>query len=55
MNIGEKLTEYKRVLRISRKPSKDEFKNTSKICILGIFLIGFIGFAIFLAFVLAGI
>lgn len=47
--------EYKRVLIISRKPDKEEFVRSSKICILGIFGIGAIGFAIFLAFVLGGI
>ncbi len=54
-NIREKLKEYKRVMQIARKPSKDEFVTSGKICTLGIFLIGFIGFIIFLGFVLMGI
>ncbi len=55
LNVGEKLREYRRVLQIARKPSKDEFVISGKICTLGIFLIGFIGFIIFLGFVLLGI
>lgn len=55
MNIKEKLREYLRVLHVARKPTKDEFTSSSKICAIGILLIGFIGFAIFLAFILTGV
>ena len=51
MNIKK----YLRVLQVARKPSKDEFVASSKICLLGIALIGFIGFIIFLVSILAGI
>jgi protein transport protein SEC61 subunit gamma-like protein len=46
------LRRYRRVLFITRKPSKDEFTGAGKICLIGIFLIGLIGFGIFLAFTL---
>jgi len=44
-----------RVLHVARKPNKDEFVTTGKMSALGIFIIGIIGFVIFLAFVLSGI
>lgn len=51
-NIKALLRQYRRVLFITRKPSKDEFIGAGKICLLGIFLIGLIGFGIFIAFTL---
>jgi protein transport protein SEC61 subunit gamma-like protein len=55
MDIRSIIRRYSRVLQIARKPGKDEFVSSSKICALGIALIGVIGFAIFLVFILAGI
>ena len=55
VDIRAKIREYRRVLQISRKPTKDEFMNSTKICILGMFLVGLIGFAIFALFTLTGI
>ena len=39
---------YARVLRMARKPSPEEFKQTSNVVLIGIAVIGGIGFAIFL-------
>ena len=55
MSIKKRLSEYKRVLQIARKPGKDEFVTSSKISALGIALIGFIGFVIFLIYILSGL
>jgi len=55
LDIKAKFREYRRVLQIARKPTKDEFVSSGKICSLGIFILGFIGFIIFVGFVLAGI
>ena len=55
MPIKEQIRNWKRVLQIARKPDKFEFTSTSKICALGLVLIGFIGFIIYLAFVYSGI
>jgi protein transport protein SEC61 subunit gamma-like protein len=55
MSFKKRIRDYKRVLQIARKPSKDEFLTSSKITSLGLVLIGFIGFVIFLAFILIGI
>jgi protein translocase SEC61 complex gamma subunit len=49
------LMQYRRVLQIARKPNKDEFTGAGKICAIGILLIGFIGFAIYLALKITGI
>jgi len=45
--IKEMLATYKRVLIIARKPDKDEFVRTVKICLIGMGLIGLIGFIIY--------
>ena len=55
MNLKETFRRYMRVLHVARKPNKDEFVTTGKMSALGIFIIGIIGFVIFLAFVLSGI
>lgn len=39
---------YARVLRMARKPEPEEYKQTSNIVLIGIAVIGGIGFAIFL-------
>ncbi len=55
MDIKSTLRKYSRVLQIARKPGKDEFVSSSKICALGIAVIGVVGFAIFMIFILTGI
>jgi len=42
------LKETRRVLRITRKPNKEEFKTTVKVTGLGAAIIGALGFVIFL-------
>ncbi len=46
--IKETLENYRRVLQIARKPDRSEFSFTAKICGIGIFIIGAIGFALYL-------
>ncbi|MBN1175469.1 protein translocase SEC61 complex subunit gamma [Candidatus Woesearchaeota archaeon] len=49
MNITKVKSFYKecvRVFRITKKPTKDEFKAIVKVSGLGILLIGFIGFIV---------
>ncbi len=50
--IKEKLEEYRRVIRVAVKPSKEEFVTTSKIVALGVALLGFVGFFVHLVFIL---
>lgn len=53
MKIKDSIRNWKRVLQIARKPNKEEFTSTSKICALGLVLIGFIGFIIFIVSIIS--
>ncbi len=46
LRLKEFIKECKRVLRVTKKPTKDEFKNIVKISGIGILIIGLIGFII---------
>jgi protein transport protein SEC61 subunit gamma-like protein len=46
-----KLDEYLRILRLTRKPTLEEFTMIAKVAALGLLLIGFIGFIIYLIMV----
>ncbi len=48
VNISLNLSEYIRVLKLTRKPSREEFTVIAKVAGAGILLIGFIGFIIYL-------
>ena len=48
--MKEKIRNMKKVLRIAKKPSKQDFLKSLKICILGIMAIGLIGFLFYLLF-----
>jgi protein transport protein SEC61 subunit gamma-like protein len=48
--LKNKLTGYKRVVDVARKPTREEFSSSMKITGSGIILIGAIGFVIFLAY-----
>ena len=47
-NIPLNLSEYIRVLKLTRKPTREEFTVIAKVAGAGILLIGFIGFIIYL-------
>ncbi|AEA47669.1 protein translocase SEC61 complex subunit gamma [Archaeoglobus veneficus] len=51
VNVGsfrEKLKEYINVLKMTRKPDREEFLMTAKVAIAVMFTIGFLGFVIYL-------
>ncbi len=48
MDIQSKIREYVNVLKMARKPDRDEFTTTTKISIIVMFIVGFIGFVIYL-------
>lgn len=53
--MGRFLSNCKRVLRVARKPSKDEYLQIAKVTGIGILLVGLIGFIImFLGYLLIG-
>ena len=47
--IKDNLIEYRRVYTVTHKPSMEEFKGIIKISLLGIALIGLIGFLVHVA------
>ena len=47
-NVPLRWGEYLRVLKLTRKPTKDEFAVIAKVAGAGILLVGFIGFVIYL-------
>ncbi|MBI3413261.1 MAG: protein translocase SEC61 complex subunit gamma [Candidatus Aenigmarchaeota archaeon] len=49
-NIKNKLGQYLRVISVSKKPDREEFWSSAKICGAGILAIGFIGFVIYVLF-----
>ena len=50
--IKNMLANYKRVIDVARKPTRDDFTSSAKITGVGIVLIGMIGFIIFLIYYL---
>lgn len=59
MNIKETTSDFikqsKRVLKVARKPDREEYFNFSKVTAIGIAIIGVIGFAIVLLGQLLGL
>ena len=54
-SINRFFKECKRVLRVAKKPDKDEYLNFSKVTAIGVAIIGAIGFVIVLVSQLVGI
>lgn len=48
LKIDEKLSEYYNVLKMAKKPSWEEFSMTTKVALIVMFIIGFVGFIIYL-------
>ncbi len=51
--LSSQATKYKRVWRLMKRPSMEEFKTISKVSAIGLLLIGAIGFVISVAMKLA--
>ncbi|MFH0889741.1 MAG: protein translocase SEC61 complex subunit gamma [Candidatus Aenigmatarchaeota archaeon] len=49
-DIKNKISQYRRVISVSKKPDRDEFWSASKVCGAGIAVIGFIGFLVYVLF-----
>ena len=54
MALGNLIERIKRVLLVSTKPSREEFKQSVKITGMGILIIGTVGFVIFILIQLLG-
>ncbi|AKG92563.1 protein translocase SEC61 complex gamma subunit and eukaryotic [Geoglobus ahangari] len=46
--ISDKLKDYINILRMTRKPDREEFVTTTKVAVAVMFVIGLIGFFIYL-------
>ena len=59
MAVQERLQNFtreaKRVIRVSKKPDREEYLNFAKVTVSGILLIGFIGFIIVIIGMLIGL
>ncbi len=46
--FGEKLKDYANLLKMARKPDRDEFLTTTKVAVAVMFVVGLIGFFIYI-------
>ena len=49
INVGKILKSYLRILKLTKKPSREEFLMIAKVAGAGIILIGFVGFIIYVS------
>ena len=47
-DLQSKLKDYINILKMARKPNREEFLTTTKIAVAVMFLVGFVGFIIYL-------
>ena len=52
LGLGETLRSYRRVLALTKKADRTEFKDIARICAIGTLIIGIIGFAMYLISIL---
>jgi|GEM_PF-515416 len=52
LNVYEKIKNYIRVLKIAKKPNLSEFSESFKICLMGLGIVGIVGFVVYLISVL---
>ncbi|MFN3383497.1 MAG: protein translocase SEC61 complex subunit gamma [Archaeoglobaceae archaeon] len=48
LKLEGRLRDYYNVLKMAKKPNREEFSMTAKVALTVIFLIGFVGFLIYL-------
>jgi len=54
-NLKETVKKYKRVLILAKKPSMNELKRISRICLMAFFVIGLISFVFYMVSALVGV
>jgi protein transport protein SEC61 subunit gamma-like protein len=54
-NLKEKLENYSRVLKIAKKPNWSDFSDTARICLIGVAVVGVIGFLLYMISVTVGL
>jgi protein translocase SEC61 complex gamma subunit len=55
INIREKIEDYIRVIKLNKRPSKDKFLETLRICTIGVIILGIIGLAFYLISMILGL
>ena len=55
LNLKEKIKDYIRVIKINKKPSKENFFETLKICAIGIAILGAIGLVFYMVSIFLGL
>ncbi|MEM7821673.1 MAG: protein translocase SEC61 complex subunit gamma [Candidatus Aenigmatarchaeota archaeon] len=55
LDIKEKIKDYIRVIKLNKKPNKEVFLETLKICILGVAILGSIGLVFYLISTILGL
>jgi protein transport protein SEC61 subunit gamma-like protein len=55
INLKEKIKDYIRVMKLNKKPTKEKFFETLKICLLGIIVLGMIGLVFYLISMMFGL
>jgi protein translocase SEC61 complex gamma subunit len=52
LNIREKLTNYSRVLKVAKKPDREDFAAALKVCLMGLFVVGMLGYVVYIISIL---
>jgi protein transport protein SEC61 subunit gamma-like protein len=52
MKIVDTIKNYIRVLKIAKKPNWDDFSDTARICLIGMSVVGIIGFILYMLFII---
>ena len=55
INIREKIKDYIRVIKLNKKPTKEKFFETLRICVIGIAVLGVIGFVFYIISMILGL
>ncbi|MEM5879291.1 MAG: protein translocase SEC61 complex subunit gamma [Candidatus Aenigmatarchaeota archaeon] len=55
LNMREKLKEYVRVIKLNKTPARENFLETLRICVLGISILGLIGFIFYIISMIFGL
>jgi len=55
LDVIEKLKNCIRVIKLNKLPTKEKFSETLRICVLGVFIVGLIGFLFYIISVIFGL
>lgn len=55
LKLKDKIKDYIRVIKLNKTPTKDKFLETLRICVLGVTLLGIIGFVFYIISMILGL